>query len=80
MKIKITFKKAWQAQLFGTKLGWAGMLTVLWVIFGILTNWFEWAWIGFFIAGAFPLGLGLTMIAFACIINPIRRLLGHDID
>ena len=44
------------------------------VIFGVLSNFFDWALYVCFICLAYPVGFSLVMLAYAWIINPIKAL------
>ncbi len=65
-------------QIFCTKIGWVCICMVLSVIFGILTNWFDWAYIGVLVSMTYPVILTLIMLAYAWIINPLRKLFKND--
>lgn len=63
-------------QIFCTKVGWLAVCMVGTVLFGTLTNWYDWAVYPMFACLAYCVGLGLVMMAFAWIINPIRKMRG----
>ena len=60
-------------QLFCTKLGWLAICLVLVVIFGTLSNWIDWMQYLMFASLVYPTVLGLIMILFAWVINPIKN-------
>lgn len=60
-------------QIFGTKIGWLFVSLFLTVIFGVLSNFYDWAEIPMFISLIYPVGLSLVMIVYAWIINPINE-------
>lgn len=60
-------------QIFGTKIGWLFISLFLTVIFGVLSNFYDWAEIPMFISLIYPVGLSLVMIVYAWIINPINE-------
>lgn len=60
-------------QLFCTKLGWLAICVVLVVIFGTLSNWIDWMKYLMFASLIYPVILGLIMILFAWVINPIKN-------
>lgn len=62
-------------QIFGTKIGLVGVSFVLIVIFGTLGNWYDWCKNVMLILCIYPLIIGLLMIVFGLIINPIRALI-----
>lgn len=59
-------------QVFATKIGWLGVTMFLFVVFGLLANIYDWAYIAMQICLIYPVGLGLVMMAYAWVINPIR--------
>lgn len=68
-------KKQTLIQIFCTKIGWLAITCILAIIFGILTNFIdsEWPYYAMIISFLYPAGLGLVMMAYAWIINPIRE-------
>lgn len=60
-------------QIFCTKLGWLGISLFFLVVFGVLTNWFEWAYIGCYASLIYPVVLGIIMFIYAFFINPFRK-------
>lgn len=60
-------------QIFCTKIGWVFICAFFSVVFGILTNWFNWAYIGVLVSMVYPVILTLIMLVYAWIINPLRR-------
>lgn len=60
-------------QIFCTKIGWLFISLIFTFIFGCLTNWFDWAIYGVYISLVYPVLLGLIMIVYAWIINPLKR-------
>ena len=60
-------------QVFATKAGWLGIFLVLAFIFGSLENWYDWARIPFILCWVYPVVLGLIMMVYAFIINPINE-------
>jgi hypothetical protein len=66
--------RAWLLQIFSTKIGWLVITILSTLIFGILSNFYEWAVIPTFISLIYPVCLTLIMIVYAWIINPIKDL------
>jgi len=69
-------------QIFATKIGWAGISILLVIIFGSLSthstfieNGYVWCDYAVFAPLAYLLGLSITMIAYALIINPIKKFI-----
>ena len=62
----------WLLQIFATKIGWLGLSLLGMVVFGLLSNIYEWAEIGVFISLIWPVTFTLIAIAYAWVINPIR--------
>lgn len=60
-------------QIFCTKIGWLFICLFLTLVFGILSNWFDWATYAMFISLIYPVGLSLVMLIYAWIINPFKR-------
>lgn len=60
-------------QIFCTKIGWVFICAFFSIVCGILTNWFDWAYIGVLVSMAYPVILTLIMLVYAWIINPLRR-------
>lgn len=59
-------------QIFATKIGWLAISMFLFIFFGILANYHDWAIIAMKISLIYPLGLALVMMIYAWIVNPIR--------
>jgi len=59
-------------QIFATKIGWLLLTLGSTFLFGVLSNWFDWAQLPMFISLVYPIGLTIVMIAYAWVINPIR--------
>lgn len=70
--------KNYLIQLFCTKVGWLAVCMVLVVVFGALSNFIEWFEYLMFASLAYPVILGIVMMVYAFIINPIRRLKNKD--
>ena len=60
-------------QIFGTKIGWLFVSLFLTVIFGVLSNFYDWAEIPMFISLIYPVGLSLVMIVYAWIITQLMN-------
>lgn len=56
------------------KMLWLYITGALYIIFGVLTNWYDWAVLPMFISLAYPFELGIVMIFYAFVINPINNL------
>lgn len=67
MKQKLT-------ELFCTKIGWLAICMVLVVVFGTLSNWIDWFEYLMFASLAYPVILGIVMMAYAFVINPINKI------
>lgn len=65
--------KFWLLQIFATKIGWLGISLLCMVVFGILSNFYEWAETPTLISLIWPVVLTVIMTIFAFIINPIRE-------
>lgn len=59
-------------QIFCTKIGWLIVCFLLALIFGLLSNYYDWAEIVMYICMVYPFVLALVAIAYGWIINPIR--------
>ncbi|MEK6879300.1 MAG: hypothetical protein AABY22_06815 [Nanoarchaeota archaeon] len=66
-------RKKLLVQIFCTKGGWLAISLFFVLIFGVLANWFEWAYLASAISFIYPAILGLTLIVFALFINPIKN-------
>lgn len=64
--------KKWLLQIFATKIGWLALTLLSAVLFGVLSNWFDWAQLPVFICLIYPFGLTIILIVYAWIINPIK--------
>lgn len=62
----------WLLQIFATKIGWLGISLLGMIVFGLLSNIYEWAEIAMFISLIWPVTFTLIAIVYALIINPIR--------
>lgn len=62
----------WLLQIFATKIGWLGLSLLSALVFGILSNWYEWAELPAMLSWVWPVILTLIAIAYAWVINPIR--------
>lgn len=60
-------------ELFCTKIGWLIISLVGVVLFGALTNVYDWAVYPMFVFLAYPVTLGAIMMIYAYVINPIRN-------
>ena len=60
-------------QIFCTKVGWLGFSLLMAIIFGLLSNFFDWCETAMYISFIYPVGLLLVMMAYAWVINPIRE-------
>lgn len=60
-------------QIFCTKIGWLFICLFLTVVFGVLSNWFDWAEYAMYISLAYPVVLSIIMLIYAWIINPLKR-------
>ena len=60
-------------QTFTTKIGLLFFSLALFLIFGILANFFSWCETAMYISLIFPVGLTIVQIIFAWIINPINK-------
>ena len=65
--------KFWLLQIFATKIGWLGLSFLTIIVFGALSNVYSWAGDVAMIAGIYPIGLALVLIAYAWVINPITE-------
>ena len=59
-------------QIFTTKIGWLGISLLGLIVFGILSNFYEWALIPMYVSLIWPVIFTLIAIVYAWIINPIR--------
>lgn len=59
-------------QIFATKIGWLGISIFCAIVFGVLSNNYEWAQIPFILSWVWPVLYTLIGIAYAWLINPIR--------
>lgn len=64
--------KHWLLQIFATKIGWLGISLLCVLVFGILSNFYEWAYWPAILAWVYPTIFGIVGIIYAWIINPIR--------
>jgi hypothetical protein len=85
MVIKINKMKNYLKQIFTTKIGWAFISIILTVIFGIFSthstiieNGYIWCDYAMWFPLSYLLGLSVTMILFAWIINPIKKYLDKE--
>ncbi len=60
-------------EIFCTKWGWLGISILGIIVFGLLTNIFEWAYIGAMISCVYPIILLIIGMVYAFIINPINE-------
>lgn len=57
---------------FTTKIGLLCVTSLMTAIFLILSDFYDWAIVGVYIFGTYPIVLIFVMIVYAYIINPIR--------
>lgn len=62
----------WLLQIFATKIGWLGISILGLIVFGLLSNLYEWAYTGMLISLIWPFTFTIIAIVYAWIINPIR--------
>lgn len=62
----------WLLQIFATKIGWLGLSLLGLLVFGLLSNVYEWAVIPMYVSLIWPVTFTLISIVYAWIINPIR--------
>ncbi len=61
------------AQIFCTKIGLFFVTILLAFGFGLLSNYYDWAWLAMYISLIYPLALVIILIIYATIINPLRE-------
>ena len=61
------------SQVFKTKVGLFILSTILCLTFGVLHNYYDWAFYPFIVFGIYPVCFMIVMIIFAWIINTIRE-------
>lgn len=59
--------------LFKNKLFWLDVSMICFVVFGVIQNWFNWALTPMYISIIYPIILGIVMIIYAFIINPLKN-------